>query len=179
MTANSATLSMLLIRTKRDLARLTFKPETTSKHNKRTRTWRRWLGLASQKTKVSSANKCEILTIGSLELTEMPKRQPLSTVIENILLKASMMTTNGGFVEKMSYCYQGSPSFILTCKLQSIKLNLKKWNEVFGNADLLVSHLLFVDDTLIFCEVDPNHLRPLRCLFLCFETVSWLEINLI
>jgi hypothetical protein len=34
------------------------------------------------------------------------------------------------------------------------------------------------DDTLIFCGVDPYHLRLLRCLFLCFKVVSNLKINL-
>ena len=41
-----------------------------------------------------------------------------------------------------------------------------------------ISHLLFVDDTLIFCRVDPNHFRLFCCLFLCFEVVWILKINL-
>jgi hypothetical protein len=40
------------------------------------------------------------------------------------------------------------------------------------------SHLLFANDTLIFCGVNPNHLRNLRCLFLCFEVVLGLKFNL-
>lgn len=40
------------------------------------------------------------------------------------------------------------------------------------------SHLLFADDTLICCGVDSNHLNHLRCLFLCFEAISGLKINL-
>jgi len=40
------------------------------------------------------------------------------------------------------------------------------------------SHLLFVDDTLIFCSSTPVHLRHLCCLFLCFEVTSSLNINL-
>lgn len=44
--------------------------------------------------------------------------------------------------------------------------------------ELLLSRFLFVDDTLIICEGDTNHLRHLRCLFLCFEVVLGLKINL-
>jgi len=41
-----------------------------------------------------------------------------------------------------------------------------------------ISHLLFVDDTFIFNRVDSDHLHHLRCLVLCFEAVSGLEVNL-
>jgi hypothetical protein len=41
-----------------------------------------------------------------------------------------------------------------------------------------VSHLLFADDTLVFCGANPNHLRYLRVLLLCYEAVSGLKVNL-
>jgi hypothetical protein len=41
-----------------------------------------------------------------------------------------------------------------------------------------VSHLLFANNTLIFSGTNPYHLCNLRCLFLCFEAVSGLRINL-
>jgi hypothetical protein len=47
-----------------------------------------------------------------------------------------------------------------------------------GNEALVVNHLLFADDTLIFCGAQVKHVRNLRCTFLCFEAVSGLRINL-
>jgi len=40
------------------------------------------------------------------------------------------------------------------------------------------SHLLFVDDTLVFCGANPDYLHYLCVLFLFFEAVSGLKINL-
>jgi hypothetical protein len=41
-----------------------------------------------------------------------------------------------------------------------------------------ISHLLFADNTLVFCGANLDQLRFLRVLFLCFEAVSGLKINL-
>ena len=43
---------------------------------------------------------------------------------------------------------------------------------------MMVSYLLFADDTLIFCDVDPNRLVTLREILNRFEEVSGLKINL-
>jgi hypothetical protein len=38
--------------------------------------------------------------------------------------------------------------------------------------------ILFANDTLIFCDALPSHLRHLWSLFLCFEVASGLKVNL-
>jgi hypothetical protein len=43
---------------------------------------------------------------------------------------------------------------------------------------LVVNHLMFADDTLIFCGAQEEQIRHLRCIFLCFEVASSLRINL-
>jgi hypothetical protein len=45
-------------------------------------------------------------------------------------------------------------------------------------SDLVVSHSLFVDDTLIFCEAYPEQLCYLCLILLCFEAVLGLKVNL-
>jgi hypothetical protein len=45
-----------------------------------------------------------------------------------------------------------------------------------GNATF--SHLLFSDDTLIFCNAHPSQLHYLRSLFLLFKAASNLQVNL-
>lgn len=47
-----------------------------------------------------------------------------------------------------------------------------------NTVELLVSHLWFADDTLIFCEENHEHLRHLRLSLFMFEVVSGLKINL-
>jgi hypothetical protein len=54
------------------------------------------------------------------------------------ILNLKMWLKLEGFVEQvktwwMSYSFQGSPSYVLACKLKALKADLKKWNEdVFG-----------------------------------------------
>jgi hypothetical protein len=47
-----------------------------------------------------------------------------------------------------------------------------------SNGVINISHLLFAGDTLVFCGANPDHLHYLRLLFLSFEAVSGLKINL-
>jgi hypothetical protein len=47
-----------------------------------------------------------------------------------------------------------------------------------SNVVFNIFHLFFADDTLVFCAANPDHLCFLRVLFLSFEAVSGLKINL-
>ena len=51
---------------------------------------------------------------------------------------------------------------------------------VSASADrsLMVSHLLFTDDTLIFCDVNIDQMLILRMVLIWFEVVSGLKVNL-
>ena len=42
----------------------------------------------------------------------------------------------------------------------------------------MTSHLLFSDDTLIFCDVDPGQILFLHLVFIWFEAVSGLKVKL-
>ncbi|XP_040998879.1 uncharacterized protein LOC121244742 [Juglans microcarpa x Juglans regia] len=47
-----------------------------------------------------------------------------------------------------------------------------------SSRSISVTHLLFADDTLIFCDPDPDQICSMRALLLCFEAVSSLKVNL-
>ena len=47
-----------------------------------------------------------------------------------------------------------------------------------GRDQLSVSHILYADDTLVFCGAEENQLCQLRCILLCFEAVLGLKVNL-
>jgi hypothetical protein len=46
-----------------------------------------------------------------------------------------------------------------------------------GN-EVLMTHLLFADDTLLFCDADPTKIKQLGWVLLWFEAFSGLRINL-
>jgi hypothetical protein len=43
---------------------------------------------------------------------------------------------------------------------------------------VVVSHLLFADDTLVFCGADESQIKHIGALLVCFEAVSGLKVNL-
>ena len=43
---------------------------------------------------------------------------------------------------------------------------------------VIVSHLLFSDDTLVFCGDNASQIRHIGALLVCFEAVSGLKVNL-
>ena len=47
-----------------------------------------------------------------------------------------------------------------------------------SNNSLMISNLLFADDTLIFCDADLDQIGDLKCTLLCFEAISGLKVNL-
>ena len=47
-----------------------------------------------------------------------------------------------------------------------------------NRSDLKISHLLFTDDTLIFCGAERDQLLHLKGVLMCFEAMSGLHINL-
>ena len=51
--------------------------------------------------------------------------------------------------------------------------------EGFKVGNTSFSHLLFADDTLIFCNAMPSQLRYLQSVFLLFEVASGLKVNLV
>ena len=47
-----------------------------------------------------------------------------------------------------------------------------------GSGGLSVSHLLYADDTILFCDTNPKQLMYIRLVLTCFEVVSGLKVNM-
>ena len=87
----------------------------------------------------------------------MRQGDPLSLllflIVMELLSRLSSRAGNGNFIMGFSV---GSPTEAL----------------------LTISHLLFADDTLIFCGSDPHQLWHLKIVFIWFQAVSGLKINM-
>jgi len=95
-----------------------------------------------------------------------------------------------GFFSSSRGQRQGDPLspllFILVMETLS-RLVIKTGEEGFLNdfhisnphsEGLVISHLLFADDTPVFCKPDQSSLGYLRCILLMFEAMSGLRVNL-
>ena len=51
-------------------------------------------------------------------------------------------------------------------------------NTDLGGGGLPISRLLFVDDTILFCDVDIEQILYIQMLLSCFEAVTRLNVNL-
>lgn len=47
-----------------------------------------------------------------------------------------------------------------------------------GGNEVHISHLLFADDTIIFCDADPDQVLHIRKVLSCFEAATGLRVNL-
>jgi len=56
--------------------------------------------------------------------------------------------------------------------LEGMHINCSCWE------DVLISCLLFVDDTLIFCNPCRSNLGYMKCVLVLFEVMSGLKVNL-
>jgi hypothetical protein len=45
----------------------------------------------------------------------------------------NMWLKSKDFVDRFSFHFQDSPSYVLACKLKALKADLRAWNEEFGN----------------------------------------------
>ena len=110
----------------------------------------------------------------------------ISTVKFSILINGSPSDFSGNSRE----IRQGDPlsSFIFDVVMEPLSRMLevaatagqfsRLWVRNTAGTSMMVSHLIFTDDTLIFCYADPNHLVTLREILTRFEGVSGLRINL-
>ena len=85
---------------------------------------------------------------------------------------------------------QGDPSssYLFVIGMEALsRLLLKAWDDGFilgfkvegrGGGGEETSHLLFADDTIVFCEASEEQLTFLCCLLMWFEAMSGLKINL-
>lgn len=88
-----------------------------------------------------------------------------------------------GFFSSLKGLRQGGP-LVFTMVLEVLSRMIKKAEMRYilgfrvGSSDVIISHLQFADNTMIFCDADVRQLGYFRCLLSCFETVLGLKISL-
>jgi hypothetical protein len=63
-------------------------------------------------------------------------------------------------------------------RIISIAMSGGLLSSLFVGTRFDISHILFTDDAFIFTGTNPYHLCHLQCLYLCFEVISGLKVNL-
>ena len=98
-------------------------------------------------------------------------------------------STLGGFFKSSKQLRLGDPlsPFLFILVMEGLSRMLQRGEEMGllagvegrrGEGGISISHMMFVDDMIIFCTPDERHFRHLRCIFLSFEVVSGLRVNL-
>ena len=110
----------------------------------------------------------------------------ISTASFSVLINGSP----SGYFRSSRGLRQGDPlsPYLFVIGMEALSCLLKRAVEGnfisgcrFGGRDggeIVVSHLLYADDTIIFCEANPEQLMYLRWILMWFEAFSGLKINL-
>ncbi|XP_028112446.1 uncharacterized protein LOC114310602 [Camellia sinensis] len=105
-------------------------------------------------------------------------KSPLWSHIQILRLKQNMRSINDQqFGEFLLRVGDGAFSRLLSRAIHEGLLQGFRVGLLSGTA-MGVSHLLYADDVLVFCDADLVQLGYLRCVLICFEAVSGLLINL-
>ena len=91
-----------------------------------------------------------------------------------------------GFFSNSHCLRQGAPLspllFVIVIKVLGRMISIAKSGGLLSSFHVETrtntSHLMITDDTLFLYGTNPNHLRNLRSLFLCFEAMLGLKTNL-
>jgi hypothetical protein len=114
----------------------------------------------------------------------------IETCISSIQFSVMVNGSLEGFFRYLRGIRQGDPLspllFLLVMEILSKMLRKVETEGLIqgfsagGNANegLRISHLLFADDTILFCDADPNQLLYIRMVLSCFEAVTGLRVNM-